>query len=383
MCSARASADLASRCRLVVGLDQAAASADHLAERPEADAGPVRGRPTGVPPDVLGDTVEVLDELPAEPRLADPRRPDDRHQPRTPLAARRLEQVLEEPDLVVATDERRLEALPGATTVPLADDAQRPPGGDRAGLALQLLLADWFEGDRQRRRLVRPLADEDRARCCDRLEAGGGVDDVARDHPLVRGAEGDGGLSGQDADPCLDGRAQRPHGFDEVERGTDRPPGIVLERDRCAPDGHHRVADELLDDAAVGVDDGARHVEVAGQDLADLLRVALLGERGEADEVGEQDRDVAALGDGLGRRRERRAASRAAVDGRCSRRAQHRPAFAAELRVGQRRRAARRADGRETGATVLAELGSGRVLAPADGTGHARLLGWDRVKVSA
>ena len=58
----------------------------------------------------------------------------------------------------------------------------------------------------------------------------------------------------------------------------------------------------------------ARQVEVAGQDLADLLRVALLGERREADEVGEQDRDVAALGDGLGGRGER--GGRAALGGR-------------------------------------------------------------------
>ena len=33
-----------------------------------------------------------------------------------------------------------------------------------------------------------------------------------------------------------------------------------------------------------------REVEVAGEGLADLLGVAVLGERGEAHEVGEQDR---------------------------------------------------------------------------------------------
>ena len=45
---------------------------------------------------------------------------------------------------------------------------------------------------------------------------------------------------------------ERADGLDQVERGADRPPGVVLLRDRRAPDGHHRVADELLDDAAVG-----------------------------------------------------------------------------------------------------------------------------------
>jgi hypothetical protein len=39
-------------------------------------------------------------------------------------------------------------------------------------------------------------------------------------------------------------------------------------------------------------------VEVAREELADRLRVAVLGERREADEVGEQDRDEATLGRG-------------------------------------------------------------------------------------
>ena len=34
---------------------------------------------------------------------------------------------------------------------------------------------------------------------------------------------------------------------DELERGANRPLGIVLVRDGRAPDGHYGVADELLD----------------------------------------------------------------------------------------------------------------------------------------
>ena len=49
---------------------------------------------------------------------------------------------------------------------------------------------------------------------------------------------------------------------------------------------------------AVARDHLAGDVEVAGERVADLLGVALLGEGREADEVGEQDRDEAALGDG-------------------------------------------------------------------------------------
>jgi hypothetical protein len=62
-------------------------------------------------------------------------------------------------------------------------------------------------------------------------------------------------------------------------------------RDRRTPDRHDRVADELLDRAAVAADDVGGELEVPRQRLADLLRVALLGEGGEADQVGEQDRD--------------------------------------------------------------------------------------------
>ena len=44
---------------------------DHLAERPERDALAVRGRAALVPPDVLDDAVDVLQELPGEAALAD------------------------------------------------------------------------------------------------------------------------------------------------------------------------------------------------------------------------------------------------------------------------------------------------------------------------
>ena len=91
---------------------------------------------------------------------------------------------------------------------------------------------------------------------------------------------------------------ERADGVDEVERGADGALGVVLVRGRRAPDRHDRVADELLDRAAVAVDHLARQVEVARQGLADVLGVALLGERREADEVGEQDGDQAPFRDG-------------------------------------------------------------------------------------
>jgi hypothetical protein len=70
-------------------------------------------------------------------------------------------------------------------------------------------------------------------------------------------------------------------------------------RRRGAPDGHHRVADELLDGAAVAGYHLGGELEVARQRLPDVFGVAFLGEGGESDEVGEEDRYEAALGHDL------------------------------------------------------------------------------------
>ena len=183
---------------------------------------------------------------------------------------------------------------------------------------------------------MRCLAHQDGARLGDGLKSRGRVDEVAGDHALVRCAEGDGRLAGQDTGPGLDRRAQRPHAVDEFERRPDRPLGVILVGRRGAPDGHDGVADELLDRPAVAGDHVAGHVEVAGQELASVLRVATLSQGREPDEVGEEDRDDPSLGNG--RRRNGR----------------HGPARRRDLGTGRQRRAA-----------VAAEALAGRILCPA------------------
>ena len=89
---------------------------------------------------------------------------------------------------------------------------------------------------------------------------------------------------------------QRLDRVDELEPRADRALGIVLVGDRRAPDGHDGVTDELLDGPAVELDDSRRALEVAAQELAHRLGVAVLGDRREADEVGEEDGDEAPLG---------------------------------------------------------------------------------------
>src|SRR5207247_103794 len=72
--------------------------------------------------------------------------------------------------------------------------------------------------------------------------------------------------------------------------------GVVLAGGRCAPDRHDRVADELLDRAAVAVHDLAGGLVVARQDLAGVFGVSRLGDLRGVDEVREQDRDETSFG---------------------------------------------------------------------------------------
>ena len=213
------------------------------------------------------------------------------------LAAGRVEQVLEQAQLVVATDERGLQRLGSVATAELGDDTEGVPGRHGRRLALERLLAGLLEGDGVGRCSMRRLADEDRAGSRGRLQATGSVDEVAGDHALVRRPERDRSFSGQDAGAGLDRRPERPDGVDELERGPHGALGVVFVRGRRTPDGHDRVADELLDRAAVPADHVPGEVEVGRQQLARVLGVLAFGQRGEPDEVGEQDRDEAALGD--------------------------------------------------------------------------------------
>ena len=82
----------------------------------------------------------------------------------------------------------------------------------------------------------------------------------------------------------LEPRAQLVGGADGAQR-------VVLVHERHAEDGHHRVADELLDGAAVPLQHDARLVEVAQHHAPGRLRVDRLAEGRRADDVAEEDRD--------------------------------------------------------------------------------------------
>ena len=71
-----------------------AAHPHHVGERPVGDALPVGEAAAAVPVDLLDDPVEVLVELPRQPRLADPRDPGHRDQMRPPLLGAAVEELL-------------------------------------------------------------------------------------------------------------------------------------------------------------------------------------------------------------------------------------------------------------------------------------------------
>ena len=75
------------------------------------------------------------------------------------------------------------------------------------------------------------------------------------------------------------------------QRGAHGPLGVVLVGDRRAEQGDDGVADDLVDLPAEGVDVGDEPLEAAVDEVLHLLGIAGLGQRREADEVGEEDRD--------------------------------------------------------------------------------------------
>jgi hypothetical protein len=176
-------AELGERGLRCLFLDDPGAHPHHLRERPVGDAVAVGEAAAPVPPEVVGETVHVLLELPGDPGLADPRDADDRDQLGLALLRRRVEEFLDQPHLALAPDERRLEADGLLHTAAVGRDAERAVEGDRLALSLQLVLARRLVRDRRLGRPSRRLADEDAARLGRGLDPRGGADEVAGTMP--------------------------------------------------------------------------------------------------------------------------------------------------------------------------------------------------------
>ena len=122
---------------------------------------------------------------------------------------------------------------------------------------------------------------------CRLLEAGGDVDGVSRYERLALASDDD--LAGVHADPRLE--PVGCHSFAHLPGRAYGAECIVLVRDGDAEDGHDRVADELLDRAAVALEDGAQVLEVPAHARAERLGVGRLAEARRADEVAEENGD--------------------------------------------------------------------------------------------
>ena len=187
MCSstdARASADAAEdpRPRAIPR-----AAPDHLRECPERDALAVGEAAALVPPDVVDQPVDVFVQLPDQPGLPDAADPLHGDQMDLPVVRGIVEELL---------DQSKLRSRPvkgGSIAVDRpapaeTDDPHGSPEIDAACLAFQLERAGRLVGDHGVGRPHRGFADEDGAGLGDRLDARGGVHEVAGDHALVLGS---------------------------------------------------------------------------------------------------------------------------------------------------------------------------------------------------
>ena len=129
----------------------------------------------------------------------------------------------------------------------------------------------------------------------------------------------------------------------QLQGGPRGAQGIVLVRARDPEDRHDGIADELLDRAAVALEDRARQGVVAAEDGPRDLRVELFTEGGRADQVREQDRDDPP---GLPGRRDLAVHSLCSLPGGASRAAFRCAGLSPQPRAQRRPRADRGAPGR-------------------------------------
>ena len=246
----------------------------HLDDGPVGDPLPVREAASADDRRVGGGQ-----ELRHEARLAHPCRSDDRDQLAARPAARPLPRLGERSQLPLAPDQERVEApLRGR-----GRHGNEPPRRHGLSLALQRQRLDGLRLDRVSSQAQRRLGEQDLTGLRRLLQPRGDVHGVTRREPLLGARDH---LAAADADPPLD--AELGQGQLHLRRRLQRAHGIVLVHGRQPEDRHHGVADELLDDAAVALDDRLHPLEVAREQRAERLRVERLAERRRADDVAEE-----------------------------------------------------------------------------------------------
>ena len=163
-----------------------AAHPHHLGEGPVGDAVAVGEAAPAMPPDVIcGEAVDVLVELPCQARLPDPGDADHR----TSVAGARSAGAWKS-SLISRSSRSRRQTRPRGSrrTVPPTrpDDPEARHSVDRPALPFSSYEPRRLVLDRGIGGLHRVVADEHLAGLSERLDPGGGVHDVAGDHPLPR-----------------------------------------------------------------------------------------------------------------------------------------------------------------------------------------------------
>ena len=153
--------------------------------------------------------------------------------------------------------------------------------------ALDLDRAGVLDLDRACGEPAHDRPEHDLARLRRLLQARGQVDGLAGGEGR-RGGVVDDDLAGLDADARLE--PELAHLLHHREGGAERALGVVLVRARNAERGHHRVAGELLDRAAVLLDAGRGLIEVLAHAAPDDLGIDSAHEGRRVDQVDEEHR---------------------------------------------------------------------------------------------
>ena len=242
-----------------------------------------------------------------EPGLADARLTEDRDHPGALAAADRCEVGTKPLQLGVAVDEGSIVAPRQRRGVGV--DGFEPERPDLVALALDLQRLERCCLDRMRDEGVASFRPARFARGRALLEPLAQRDRLAGDEAVARSGVAGDDLAAVDPDPDLEARAgelglERRDRVAQFDRCADRAQGVVLAYGRDAEDGHHLVADELLDRAPVPLDRGCGQVEEARHHIPERLGVDPPGELGERDDVAEEHGDrLARLERGVGRER--------------------------------------------------------------------------------
>ncbi len=273
---------------------------EDLRERPVRDPLAVREAPSSNHGGAV--SLRPQEELRGETALPHTGVAVDRDEVRPALGRRSPEHRQEQRELLVTTDHRGVKPRHPAVL-----DGCRPlqqlHRRHRLSLSFQV----------EPRRLAEPEAPRSSGGSLRRQDAAGlrgaletcrDVHRIARHHRLA-GLRIDGreDLTGVDPDPDLQRDAAGGHEpvvhvaqpLPHPERRPEGADGVVFVRGRNTEDRHHRVADELLDRAAFGLDLLTHRREVARHHLAEVFGVEPFAELRRTGDVGEQDRDDPAL----------------------------------------------------------------------------------------